>query len=72
MKKIEKLGIKATDDYTVHEWTIDRFLDVAEKINEIIDILNKEIVVLDMEEFNRTHDEVQIMHAKSKKTILSK
>ena len=69
MKKIEKLGIKATD-YPTEDWVIDRFMDVADKVNEIIDILNGEN--LDMEEFNRTHDEVQIMHAKSKKTILSK
>ena len=48
MKKIKKLGIKATDpaiDYLIEEWTIDRFLDVAEKVNEIIDLLNEGRIV---------------------------
>lgn len=40
-KKIERLGIKATN-HPDFDYVIDIFLDIAEKINEIIERLNNE------------------------------
>lgn len=40
MKKIEKFGVRKYDPYDNDE-IVDRFLDVADKLNELIDRVNQ-------------------------------